>query len=51
MRLGRVSELGYGGTDKAKELEAYKLKKMTEEVIGILDVHGIKEVMGVGHDW
>lgn len=43
--------LGCGGTDKPNELEAYKLKKMCEEVIGILDVHGIKEVVGVGHDW
>ena len=43
--------LGYGGTDKPKELEAYKLKKMCEEVIGILDKHAIKQVIGVGHDW
>ncbi|KAL6716818.1 hypothetical protein ACLMJK_004730 [Lecanora helva] len=43
--------LGYGGTDKPEDLEAYRLKKMCGEVIGILDHHGIKEVVGVGHDW
>lgn len=43
--------LGYGGTDKPKEIEAYKLKKMCEEVIGILDHEKIDKVHGVGHDW
>ena len=43
--------LGYGGTDKPHEKEAYKLKKMCGEVLGILDHHGIKEVIGIGHDW
>ncbi|KAL9104594.1 MAG: hypothetical protein Q9163_000459 [Psora crenata] len=35
--------LGYGGTDKPKEIEAYRMKKMSEEVIGILDAEGVKE--------
>lgn len=43
--------LGYGGTDKPEELEAYKLKKMSEEVVGILDAEEIGSVLGVGHDW
>ena len=42
--------LGYGGTDKPKDLEAYRLKKMCREVVGILDVHDIKQVLGVAHD-
>lgn len=43
--------LGYGGTDKPKEVEAYKLRKISEEVVGILDIHKIEQVIGVGHDW
>ena len=43
--------LGYGGTDKPSQLEPYKLKQMSEDIIGLLDHHGIKEVIGVGHDW
>ncbi len=43
--------LGYGGTDKPKEMDAYKLKKMSTEVVSILDVHKIEKVIGVGHDW
>ena len=42
--------LGYGATSKPKEVEAYRLKKMSDEVVGILDAHGIKQEMGVGHD-
>ena len=43
--------LGYGGTDKPMEKEAYRLKKMSEEVIGILDAEGVKGCVGVAHDW
>lgn len=43
--------LGYGGTDKPSQLEPYKLKQMSEDVVSLLDHHDIKEAIGVGHDW
>lgn len=43
--------LGYGGTDKPTDVEAYRMKKMSEEVIAILDAEGVDKVLGVGHDW
>lgn len=43
--------LGYGGTDKPKELEAYKLKTMWTDVVSILDAVGVEKVLVVGHDW
>lgn len=43
--------LGYGGTDKPKELEPYKMKTMCADVVGILDAVGVEKVLGVGHDW
>ncbi|KAL8644444.1 MAG: hypothetical protein Q9226_007760, partial [Calogaya cf. arnoldii] len=42
--------LGYGATDKPKEKEAYRLKKMCDEVVEILDICGVEKVVGVGHD-
>ena len=42
--------LGYGGTEKPKEPEAYRMKKMSEEVVGILDAQHIDTVLGVAHD-
>lgn len=43
--------LGYGGTDKPKEVESYKLKSMCQDVISILDIEKAGKVYAVGHDW
>lgn len=43
--------LGYGGTDKPMELEAYKMKTMCTDVVSILDAVGVEKVLVVGHDW
>ncbi|KAL9043787.1 MAG: hypothetical protein Q9214_003035 [Letrouitia sp. 1 TL-2023] len=43
--------LGYGGTDKPQDLEAYRGKKMSEEIDALLDVHKIPKVLAIGHDW
>ena len=42
--------LGYGGTDKPKDLEAYRMKKMSEEVVEVLEAQKVGKVLGVGHD-
>lgn len=43
--------LGYGGTDKPSDLEAYKMRKMSAELAQLLDHIGVKTVIGIGHDW
>lgn len=43
--------LGYGGTDKPTDVGSYRLKKMAEEVLSIVDHHGIKQIVGIAHDW
>lgn len=43
--------LGFGASSKPTELEAYNLKGITGDLAGILDAEGIREVVGVGHDW
>ena len=43
--------LGYAGTSKPEEVEAYALSKMTSHVAKILDKEGLTEIIGVGHDW
>ena len=42
--------LGYGGTHKPKDPAVYKLKKMGEELMGLLDHLDIKQVVAIGHD-
>jgi pimeloyl-ACP methyl ester carboxylesterase len=42
---------GYGESDKPHEIEAYTMKNMTNDVIGILDALGYEEAITIGHDW
>lgn len=43
--------LGYGGTDKPTEMEAYTTEKMSQEIVTVLDAEGVDRVVGVAHDW
>ena len=42
--------LGYGGTDKPTDVEAYTLKNQAHEVAELLDCVDIEAVLSVGHD-
>ena len=42
--------LGYGGTDKPADVEAYTLKTQAREIVELLDCAGVGMVMSVGHD-
>lgn len=43
--------LGYGGTDKPTETEAYKLSGLCQDLVDILDAHKLDKVVAIGHDW
>jgi pimeloyl-ACP methyl ester carboxylesterase len=43
--------LGYGDTDKPSNVEAYTFDKMSAHLTKILDYEGLREVIGVSHDW
>ncbi|MFY0575084.1 alpha/beta fold hydrolase [Cystobacter fuscus] len=42
---------GYGRSDKPRELEAYSMKNMLADYVGLLDALGEKTAIVVGHDW
>jgi pimeloyl-ACP methyl ester carboxylesterase len=42
--------LGYGGTDTPADLDQYRFKLLSDEIVLLLCCEGIKEVIGVGHD-
>ncbi|KAL8705589.1 MAG: hypothetical protein Q9225_008018, partial [Loekoesia sp. 1 TL-2023] len=42
--------LGYGGTDKPADVEAYTLKRQADEIVKLLDCVGVEKVLSVGHD-
>ncbi|KAJ8701764.1 hypothetical protein PTI98_000517 [Pleurotus ostreatus] len=43
--------LGYGGTAKPTEVEAYTNSRTAKDLIDILDVEGITKCIAIGHDW
>lgn len=42
---------GYGGSDKPEKIEAYSMKNMVADAVGILDALGEETAVVVGHDW
>ena len=43
--------LGYGDTDKPREVEAYAMKRMSAHIDEILEREGVEKCVGVAHDW
>lgn len=43
--------LGYGDTSKPVEKEEYAYEKMCGHLARVLDEEGLRQVVGVGHDW
>ncbi|RYZ47096.1 MAG: alpha/beta hydrolase [Myxococcaceae bacterium] len=42
---------GYGQSDKPQEIEAYSMKHLLGDFVGLLDALGEKTAVVVGHDW
>ena len=42
---------GYGDSDAPEAIEAYSMRNLTADVIGLLDVLGADKAVLVGHDW
>jgi pimeloyl-ACP methyl ester carboxylesterase len=42
---------GYGDSDRPHEVEAYRLREMHADFLGILDALGEEQAVIVGHDW
>ena len=42
---------GYGQSDAPHEIEAYSMKEMTADAIGILDALDVETAVVIGHDW
>ena len=43
--------LGYDGTSKPTDREAFRHKLLAQDFVDILDAEGLETVIGVGHDW
>jgi len=43
--------LGYGGSEKPAETEAYTFRKLSGDLAALLDVAGVQKAVVLGHDW
>ncbi|RPD55208.1 alpha/beta-hydrolase [Lentinus tigrinus ALCF2SS1-6] len=43
--------IGYGGTSKPQEYEAFRFKLQAQDLIDVLDAENPATVIGIGHDW
>ncbi|KAK8039995.1 epoxide hydrolase [Apiospora rasikravindrae] len=43
--------LGYGGSSNPSETTEYRLKPLSQDLVELLDHVGVRQVVGVGHDW
>ncbi|TFK90453.1 alpha/beta-hydrolase [Polyporus arcularius HHB13444] len=43
--------LGYGGTSKPQEPEAFRWKLQAQDLVDVLDAESPATVIGIGHDW
>lgn len=43
--------LGYGMTDKPKEVERYKTTAIVNDFVTLLDILGLEKIHLIGHDW
>jgi epoxide hydrolase 4 len=42
---------GYGGTDRPEGVAAYRMEALLDDVAGLIDASGAKEVVLIAHDW
>lgn len=42
---------GYGETDLPEAIDAYSMRNLTADVVGLLDAIGVERAVLVGHDW
>lgn len=43
--------LGYGGTSKPTDVDAFRMKHMVGDIMEILDAEKVERVVVISHDW
>jgi pimeloyl-ACP methyl ester carboxylesterase len=42
---------GYGGSSRPESIDAYNIRELTADVVGLLDDVGAERAVWIGHDW
>ncbi len=49
--VAAIDVRGYGGSSKPYEIEAYSMRELTKDVIGVIDALDFEKAILIGHDW
>ena len=49
--VAAIDVRGYGGSSKPYEVEAYSMRELTKDVIGVIDALDFEKAILIGHDW
>ena len=49
--VAAIDVRGYGGSSKPHEIEAYSMRELSKDVIGVIDSLGFDTAILIGHDW
>ena len=49
--VAAIDVRGYGGSSKPQEIEAYRMRELSKDVIGVIDSLGFETAILIGHDW
>ena len=49
--VAAIDVRGYGGSSKPQEIEAYRMRELSKDVIGVIDSLGFESAILIGHDW
>ena len=49
--VAAIDVRGYGGSSKPYEIEAYSMRELSKDVIGVIDSLGYETAILIGHDW
>ena len=50
-RVAAIDVRGYGGSDKPEPIEAYSIKEMCTDIVGLINGLGEMQAILIGHDW
>ena len=49
--VAAIDVRGYGGSSKPQEIEAYRMRELSKDVIGVIDSLEFESAILIGHDW
>lgn len=46
-----IDQRGYGRSSKFRVQEAYRIGRLVDDIVGVIDAYGVEKAFVIGHDW